>query len=44
MQAEVSNPEVKTHPLLVGFIINTLNKDKNSSAVQKIRKYYIDFR
>lgn len=44
VQAEVSNPEEKTHPLLVGFISNTLNKDRNSSAVQKIRKYYIDFR
>lgn len=38
-----SNPELKTHALLFSIIKQTLNKNKNSNAVQKIRKHYTEF-
>jgi hypothetical protein len=44
MQIGISNPEANTHPLLFAFVINTLDKRKNSNAIKKIRKYYTEFK
>ncbi|MES2378014.1 MAG: hypothetical protein V4553_15610 [Bacteroidota bacterium] len=43
MQAAAHAPGAKTHPLLFSFITSTLNKDRKSSAVKKIRKYYTEY-
>jgi hypothetical protein len=43
LSALANNPELKTHPLLFSFITQTLDKNKNSNTVQKIRKCYGGF-
>jgi hypothetical protein len=43
MQAAAHAPVAKTHPFLFSFITSTLNKDRKSSVVKKIRKYYTEY-